>query len=340
MSDLLRIGRLPYYSFVVCLVLSPLPARGQADSSEPQNQCYPAPTPAVGTGGVCYVGNLMLRRTSANIAEGVCSGDDLKACLPALIQKLGAMKPDDRCEALAPRALILRQEITEMVLTASLQVDGFLAEIDSETSQIRAVHDRLSDRRDSAISHSSLGSAIGTGGGAVGSALALGANTVVTVGSWVGAVSGAVGAVYGFRGYFQGHGPKGCFPNVAEKCPDLREPIDLVNIPKDTCSGKGCSPSMLSYLLTDKDPGFHSEYEPVIKEYLRTRKQELIEQWELGGKKIDALIARNTEPRKLSIDELNDRANKLADVRAVVSRAKRDLSRLMQDLSVGLRCNP
>jgi hypothetical protein len=249
------------------------------------------------------------------------------------------MRPDDRCETLATKALILRQEITDTILTASLQVDGFLSEIDSETAQIRAVHDRLSDRRDAAVGRSNLGSAIGTGGGAVGSALALGAHTVVTVGSWVGAVSGAIGAVYGFRGYFQAKGPKGCFPGVTEKCADLKDPVEVADIPKDSCQGQRCSPSMLSYLLINKDPGFHSQYDPVIQAYLRTHSQALTEQWDVEGQKIDALIARNTDPRRLSIEDLTDRANKLAEVRAVVSRAKRDLSRLTEDLGEGLRCS-
>ena len=55
--------------------------------------------------------------------------------------------------------------------------------------------------------------------------------------------------------------------------------------------------------------------------------------------RIDALITRNTSPRKLSIDDLTDRANKLADVRAIVSRINRDLSRLTDDLGKGLRCS-
>jgi hypothetical protein len=55
--------------------------------------------------------------------------------------------------------------------------------------------------------------------------------------------------------------------------------------------------------------------------------------------KIERLITRNTDPRKLSIDDLTDRANKLADVGAVVSRLNRDLSRLANDLAKGLRCD-
>jgi hypothetical protein len=278
-----RRGQLGFRALLVCLLLRALPAQGQSAAPDPEPQCYAPSTSPGAAERFCYVGNLYLRRTSSEIAKKVCSGEDPATCVPILIQKLGAMKPDDRCDAQATKALILRQEITEMVLTTSLQVDGFLSEIDNETAQIRAVHDRLTNRRDSAVGHSAFGSAIGTRGSAVGSALALAGNTAVTVGSWVGAVSGGLGAVFGFWGYFQAHGPTGCFPNVPNvPCLDLKQPVELVNIPKDTCDSAGCSPSMLSYLLLRKDPVFHSEYDPIIRKYLESWRSELIQRWGFG----------------------------------------------------------
>jgi hypothetical protein len=358
MQSLSRQTQYGFSALVLSLLLGALPARGQSPAPDLRPQCY-QPSPGAGE-TFCYAGNLYLRNTSSEISRKVCLGDDPSTCAPALIQKLGAMKPEDRCDALATKALLLRQEISEMVLTTSLQVDGFLAEVDNETDKIRAVRDRLANRRDSAVGHSALGSAVGTGGGAVGSALALGAETAARVGSWVGAVSGGIGAVFGFWGYFQASGPTGCFPNIpGADCLNLKQPVEVVNLPKDSCTGAGCSPSMLSYLLLRKDPGFHSEYDPVIRTYLETQRSQLLQQWELeesqidelitrntsarklsgDERKIDALLARNTSPRKLSIDDLTDRANKLADVRAVVSRINRDLSRLTDDLGKGLRCS-
>ena len=287
-----RHGHVGICAFIACLLTQALPAQGQS-ASDPEPACYATSTSPV-TGRFCHVGNLSMRQTSSEIAKEVCSGEAPNTCVSALIQKLGAMKPEERCDALATKALILRQEISEMVLTTSLQVDGFLAEIDNETARIRAVHDRLANRRDTAVGHATLGSAIGSGGGAVGSALALASNTAATVGSWVGAVSGGVGAVYGFWGYFRAHGPTGCFPNVPDaECLDLKRPMELVNIPKDACEGAGCSPSMLTYLLIHKDPGFHSEYDPVIRTYLESRRSELIEQWDL-----DDEIRRMDDPQQ------------------------------------------
>lgn len=349
--------------------------------------------------------NLCLSKTSADIAEKVCSRPDptdQKICLSSLIGELGRMKVSDRCVARAPEALILRQEISEMVLTASLQVDGFLAEVDSETAEIRAVHDGLTGRRDKAVQKSTFGSAVASGGGAIGSTLALLGNTASTAGSYLGAVSGGVGAILGFVGFFEQRGPKGCFPDVEEtktrntqansspggqenptkdekKCGKLDKKAKLdckANLAeyetelyaKDSCKSPpratGCSPRMLYQLLCPveakkaeealysesgmdleaaKTWWFHSLYDPVINNYLNPaeesgRGQELISTWGDNSGLSPALITSNTAPLKLSIANLEDRTNKLADLRAVVARINRDLSRLTEDLAMGLRC--
>jgi hypothetical protein len=325
-----------------------------------------------------------LKKTSFDIAKMVCttdSPDGPKTCpLPDLIKQLGNI--DQRCTTQSTRALSLRQEINDLVLTASLEADGYVAEIDSETAQIRAVHDHLADKRDKAVGKSTFGSAAGTAGGAVGSALALASDTAMTVGSWIGAVSGAVGAGYSFAQIFVAKGPTGCFPDYNPKwdpnssketqCPNLKEPVkklDPTSSKLDPCGDSvshGCSPSILSYFLFEIDPGFHSKPDPMIETYLVTSRpelnhnsyrSELMAEWGTGQDTIDSLKAkndslkvtkdqraieilstRNESPRKLSIDDLTDRTNKLADVRTIAARINRDLSRLTADLSKGLRC--
>jgi len=372
-------------SLAVCLILGACPAQGQSIAAAQPDKC-PAPSH--------LVGDLCLRDTSFEIAHEVClagSPNSPKTCVCDLIHKLGHMEQTNRCGAQASQALILRQEISEMVLTASLQVDGFLAEIDSETAEIRAVRDRLIDQRDKAVGRSTLGSAVGTGGGAVGSALALGATTVSTAGNWVAAVFGGVGAVYGFLGYFQQRGPQGCFPDLQadpekkdekNQCRKLDDKKNSVQTskdvppegnqspcdPKKTNPSSACSPRMLYRLVFPEDEygtekaGFHSEYDPVIDAYLgegpQSRRETLVQPWreeamEQANKKgkvkpADAndllrseepyLFTSNSDPRKLSIDNLTDRANKLADLRWRVSLLNRDLSRLAEDLASGLRC--
>jgi hypothetical protein len=370
-------------------------------------QCPDASDVRVETLGGQRPGNLCLSSTANKIAQEVCSSDDPRAphgpktCVRELIQQLSGMKQSERCQTQATDALILRQQISEMVMTASLQVDGFLAEVDSETAEARAVHDELAGRRDTAVQHSTLASAIGSAGGAAGSALALVGDTAATVGNYMGATGGAVGAVFGLVGYFQQRGPTGCFPDLRtaeEKAKDKGkekknqcsklgkadsldcstwddkkrgvQPLGTYSCgpgasadPKNS-QRYGCSPRMLYGLLChqqaeqaeneeelerkagkDDKPWkawwFHSKYDPAVQQYLFSetdRSAALIQTWGGKDKLSNALITGNTNPHKLKIDELTDRANKLADLRAVVARMNRDLGRLTDDLAVGLRC--
>jgi hypothetical protein len=385
-------------ALVVCLSLGVRPARAQSAAEAQPDQCKP---PSRSVVGFCCVGNLCLKKTSDDIARMVCYPDGF--CVYNLIRKLGDMDESARCDAQATKALILRQEITEMVQTASLEVDGFLAEIDSETAEIRAVHDRLTDQRDTKVSNSALGSAIGTGGGAVGSALALASDAAMTAGNWITATFGGVGTLYAFLSYFQAHGSTGCFPDVREdptqkeqkkQCLKLSAPpqnLCTSNKPPLGCScdsdnpPPGCSPRMLYQLVFPnykEPPGFHSKYDPVIDKYLGegqgSWREKLIQPWRKEAKEAKEakkeqndgkdekpeskdedndgknekpdpnavlrseepfLITGNTDPRKLSIDDLTKRANKLSDLRSVVSRMNRDLSRLTEDLVKELRCH-
>jgi hypothetical protein len=242
-----------------------------------------------------------------------------------------------------------------MIMTASLEVDGFVAEVDSESNHLREVKDDLTDRQSKALNLSSLGSNIGTTGGAVGSALGIAAKTA-TAGSWVGAIFGGIGAAFGFVGYFQTlKSYEGCFPYGDKSCKEI------IKCPEDRTAVRSCSPTMLYYVLNplkqhseadkdsepDKDPTakphlFHSSYDPVIQSYLENtrdttdnRRQTLVHDW--GPiKHPEKLTANHNSPTKLSTQDLADRQNKLADLRALVARINRDLSRLTEDLSTSL----
>jgi hypothetical protein len=297
-----------------------------------------------------------LRPTSTEIAKEVCLQKTSGTCLNDLVQKLAKMSKTERCETQATKALLLRQEIVETVETASLQVEGFLAEIDDETSKIHAVYDRLADTRDNAVGRSTFWTAIGTAGGAVGSALALGAETAVTVGNWLVASSGGVGSYFSFASLSQAKGPKGCFPDLhpnpknsqnREKGNDCPNRISEENDRANRCGLSGCSPRMLYQVFNPGQPvGFHSEYDATVSNYLagpspadpqKSRKDELIERW---GAVADTsfLISGNPTPQKISIEKLAERVNKLADLRVVVARVNRDLGRFMEDVTAGLRC--
>jgi len=369
---------------VVCLLLGTTPTWGQSPDTPQPAECTADQLAKCTPGDECKpVGNLCLGKFSLELAHEVCLKDRSKACAYDaynLIERLGEIDPGARCNARATEALLLRQEISEMILTTSLQVDGFLAEVDSETAEVRAVHDDLTGRQTTTVANSTLVTAAGTGGGAVGSALALVRKTAA-VGNWVGATSGGVAAIFSFLGWRQGvHGPKGCFPNVGQ------DPKHCVIPKEDPCDPKanppGCSPTMLYHLVFPNAPDtglFHSEYDEGIKKYLeekppggKSRAERLIDPWiakakddqaqkEKKGKKDNpavpddpvrddpnyvlkreepSLFTSGKQPLRLSIDDLSDRANKLADLRNLVARMNRHLSRLTEDLATELQCPP
>ena len=368
---------------VVCLLLGTTPTWGQSPDTSQRAECTADQLAKCTPEDECEpVGNLCLGKFSRELAHEVCLKNGSNACAYDaydLIEMLGEIDPEARCNARATEASLLRQEISEMVLTTSLQVDGFLAEVDSETAEIRAVHDNLTDRQTTAVANSTLWTAVGTGGGALGSSLALVGKTA-TAGNWVGATAGGIAALFSFLGWRQGvHGPKGCFPNVGQDPKHCVIPKEDPCDPKGKTPPPGCSPTMLYQLIrpsanVDADVDFHSGYDEGIRKHLedkpdggKSRSDNLIASWigddqpqtEKKGKKNESavpddpskdprdvlrskkpfLLAGNKDPLKVSIDDLSERANKLADLRSVVARMNRDLSRLTQDLAASLQCS-
>lgn len=314
--------------------------------------------------------NFYSTATSCEMAKTVCLEGTSNSCVSDLVRELGKMT--DRCGTQGTQALILRQEITEMILNASLQVDGFLSEVDSEAGHIHTVSDALAERRDRAVNRSTFGAAIGTAGGAVGSALNLGDAALNIAGNSVNATFGGLGAVFAFLGYFQQNGPMGCFPDLRNdpgkkeaknQCPKLEK--SQTSAPEMACTPwpqdqpcnsesppRGCSPRMLyafAFPECNQEAGFHSSYDDLINRYLdsappgriHTRRETLMLIWGLDRAQLQQrqeLFTSNAEPRKLSIDELHDRSDKLNDLRWRVALMHRDLGQLTHDLAIALRC--
>jgi len=219
-------------------------------------------------------------------------------------------------------ALSLRQQITESVISAGLEVDGLITEIDSELAQISVVRSQLEDRRDHALAISNLANIVTSGGtGVIGTALQFSAGTT-NAGNIIGVAGGAVSTVLSLIGLRQQRGGK----------------LPL-----------GVAPNMLAKLL-DRPTEFHSDYPKEVWTYLNsappaepgdgTRRERLIKQWTDTGRlepgdtrkaqhKLELLTSGASDQRQLTIDLLNDRAAMLADLRARVALMKRDLSKLM-----------
>lgn len=227
-------------------------------------------------------------------------------------------------------SMALRQEITEKVLAASLDIDSVNSVIDTEIEQIRVIRSDLQTRRDKAQNIINLASLV-TGGvfGVVNTALQFNSKTA-NLGNGIGVGGGAASVV-----------------------------LSVVGIRKQNGGRRvlGDSPRMLARFF-GRQPIvpeiIRSEYPDEIWLYLNSvalfnqstdkRREQLIAKWRGEGRikqggslkserKIDTLSGDNVQSRKLNIGDLDDRVAMLLDVRAVISLMKRDLSEILRSLN-------
>lgn len=225
--------------------------------------------------------------------------------------------------------LVIRQEITEKVLSASLDVDNVNAIIDAEIEQIRSIRSDLQSQRDRAQSIINVASLV-TGGalGVVNTALQFKSSTT-NLGNGIGVAGGGASVVLSIVGIRKQKGGK---HNLAD------------------------SPRMLARFF-GRQPGapesIKSDYPEAIWLYLNsptssestivTRREQLIAKWKKEGRikqdgspsgerQIEAMSNNISQMRRLNIDELSDRVAMLLDVRASVSLMKRDLAELMRSM--------
>lgn len=239
-----------------------------------------------------------------------------------LIERLWRLPERGAGGTMSLEALSLRQEITEAVIGSSLEVDGIIAEIDSEQAQINAIRADLEARRDHAINLNTVANIIASGfTGVVGTALQFKSSTA-NLGNGIGVAGAGISTVLSLIGLRQQRGGR---------------------------KSLGVAPNLLAKLF-DRKPEFHSDYAPEVWTYLNavpplspgkeTRRALLIKRWtelgriesidtQKGQRKIELLTSSISQQRSLTIDLLDDRGAMLADVRAQVSLIKRDLSKLM-----------
>jgi len=222
------------------------------------------------------------------------------------------------------RVLWLHQHISEQVMAASLQVDAAIAQIDNEIARANEVRGYLSDRRDRAVSRANLMSALVGGGlGATSSGLQLSSNLNKPA-AGVGIGAGAFSAGLALVGIHAQAGKTSAFDFDSNMLAELFGRPELPD---------SHYPAMVW--------SFMNEAAPSGPEGL-TRKQQLIQTWVqvrridslANEEKIDQLTSQPSEARKLSIDDLEDRAAMLQDVRAKISFLKRDLGELLRSLPV------
>jgi hypothetical protein len=226
-------------------------------------------------------------------------------------------------------SLAVRQEITERVLSTSLDIDSVNAVIDSEIEQVRGIRADIQAKRDKAQNIINIAS-IFTGGvaGAITSALQFKPSTV-NLGNGIGVGGGAGSVVLSIIGIRMQGGRRSL----------------------------GDSPRMLARIFgrqPDATEAIPSVYPEAVWSYLNsaapsqpntgTRREQLTAKWRSEGRiqqdgspkgerRIESLSGNISQVRRLSINELNDRVVMLLDVRARVSLMKRGLSEILRALS-------
>jgi hypothetical protein len=232
-------------------------------------------------------------------------------------------------------SLVARQEITEKVLAASLEIDSVNAVIDSEVEQIRGIRAAIQAKRDKAQNIINIASVL-TGGvaGAITSAMQFKPSTV-NLGNGIGVGGGAGSVVLSIVGMRMqgGRRPLGDSPRMLARFfgrqPNATEAIPSV-YPEE----------VWSYLNSAAPSKADNQSGSV------TRREQLIAKWlsegrinqdgsPRGERRIESLSGNISQLRKLSINELDDRLTMLLDVRATVSLMKRGLSEIVRGLSVG-----
>lgn len=245
----------------------------------------------------------------------------------SLIEKLRSEQATG--PAVSLQTLVIRQQITEKVMAASLDVDSVNAIIDSEIQQIRSIRSVLQSRRDKAQNIINLASLV-TGGalGVVNTALQFNSSTA-NLGNGIGVGGGAASVVLSLVGMHKQGGrlTLGDSPRMLARFFG-RQPVAAEAIPS-------VYPEVVWSYLNSASPSDLGK---------GTRSEQLIAKWQREGKlvqnksskaegRVDAVTGHISQAHKFSIDELDDRVAMLQDVRARVSLMKRELGQIMRGLS-------
>jgi hypothetical protein len=266
----------------------------------------------------------------AAVAQGPEPPRHRKTDLQNVAQLLGVAAEVAQLEKLSANAtaqdrwqlLWLHQQISERVMFASLQLDATNARIDREIAHSNELHSYLADRRDRVVGRANLlGIIVGGGLTATSSGLEF-SSKLNTAGSAVGLAGGIASAGFGLRGIYAQSGKTALFDFDSNM---LAEFFDRPTLPDSEY------PPILWKLLNEH---------PHSGDTSLTRKEQLLQLWVRvqrvdslsNTNKIDHLTSEPSQNLKLSIDDLEDRAAMLQDVRARVSYLKLDLADFLASL--------
>jgi hypothetical protein len=245
------------------------------------------------------------------------------------LSSLAASKDIGDVTGMSLEELSLRQQITEAVVVASLDVDDVFDRIDYERAQIIELRDILRSNRDRAVGTTSVATlAIGTGLGVISGVLQF-SDTTKGAGNAIGFAAGGISTLLSFHSIRQQRSGK----RPAWVFPDMLSPLFGVSQEQ-----QGSYPNTIWTYLNSAPPGGTSQ---------ASRRARILEEWKAanrfdpldspqGKAKIALLTDTKAANKKLSIDLLSERSAMLADVRNELSSVKREL----RDLLRGVRVNP
>lgn len=241
------------------------------------------------------------------------------------LASLAAAKGAGAAPGLSLEELSLRQQITDAVLAAALDVDSVIAEIDYEREQTVELRSVWRYKRDRAIGSTNLAVlAAGTGLGIVSGLLQF-SKTTSSAGNAVGFAAGGVSTLFSVRSLRQVHGGK--------------RPGWVL-------------PNMLAAFLGQPEEQ-RSHYPDGIWAYLNSapsgaaspasRKEQMLAGWVAAGRigspdshqgkrRTALLTSTNAADKDLDMELMNERAAMLADVGDQVSLMKHDLADLLRGL--------
>ncbi len=223
------------------------------------------------------------------------------------------------------RTLTLHQRIFERVTIVELRADATIASIDNEIARATEVRSFLADRRDRSVTRANLLSALLGGGLSAASAgLQLSAkqiNAAVATGIAGGAMSSGL-AIYGIRAQ------RGSARVLDAESNML---ASFFGRPEMATSHY---PAVIWKFLNEvapSDPDHLIRRERLMRSWLEVKRLDSISS-PSGLVKIRHITSMPEEHFALTIDDLEDRAAMLQDVRAKLSFLKRDLAALLASL--------
>ena len=252
----------------------------------------------------------------------------------ALVERLRTLSETcDQSGTNTVEQLVLHQRITEHVVSASLDVEAVVGEIDYERAQIAEMRNTLSNARDRQVNLLSMANIVaGTGSGIITNAMQF-SNATAKVGDGIGVGGGIAGvflSVLGLR-VRGGKASLGIAPNMLAplfgRKPELRSIY-----PEDVWAYLNTAPAA--------DPRIHLPWrEELISDWI-TEKRIGPPDAPASQKRIGLLTSSIAEQKRLSIDVLSDRALMLLDLRSRVMLMNRDLRTLLNsvnELPIGMQ---